>query len=359
MAQPSSPPLAARAPAPMTLAEIAALVGGEVGSGAGFLVAGLAAAHSDDESGLAFAERRAYLDEARASRVGAVIVPPGTEGFPKPHVLHPKPREAFFALLRRYDRPHALNAATAESVHPTAVVEPGATLAPDVTVGAYAFVAATATLGPDVRVFPFAYVGEGCHVGERTQILPHAVLVRDVTLGARCVVGPGAVLGQDGFGYVWDGERQLRVPQVGRVEIGDDVEIGALTTVDRATAGATVVGEGTKLDNLVQIAHNCRIGRHNVVASFVGVSGSCTTGDRCSMGGQVGLADHSHVGDDVHLGARTGINGRLDEPGMYFGYPPLKFREALRVASLTSKLPDLNDRVKELERRLAELENRP
>ena len=341
--------------APESLAELARFVGGEVGAEPDFLVTGLAASHSDDPSGLAFAERKGYLEEARLSRVGAVIVPETVESFPKPHIRHPKPREAFFALLRRYDAPQVCTA----GVHPTAVVEDGARIAEGVSVGAYAFVAATARIAPGGCVYPFAYIGEGCDLGPGARVLPHAVLVRDVRLGARVVVGPGAVLGHDGFGYMFDGERQVRVPQVGRVEIDDDVEIGALTTVDRATAGATVVGEGTKLDNLVQIAHNCRIGRHNVVASFVGVSGSCTTGDRCSMGGQVGLADHSHVGDDVHLGARTGINGRLDEPGMYFGYPPLKFREALRVASLTSRLPDLNDRVRELERRLALLEAPP
>ena len=338
----------------MTLADIARLIGGEVGSGGDFLVARLGASHSDDGDALAFAEKRAYLEEAGASGIGAAIVPVGTEGFAKPHILHPKPREAFFALLKRWDRRHEL----ASGIHPTAVVEAGASVASDASVGAYAYVAASAWVGAGSRIFPFAYVGEGCEVGERCEILPHAVLVRDVRLDAGCVVGPGAVLGMDGFGYIWNGTEQMRVPQVGRVEIGPDVEIGALTTVDRATAGATSVGQGTKLDNLVQIGHNCRIGRHNVVASFVGVSGSCTTGDRCSMGGQVGLADHSHVGDDVHLGARTGINGRLDEPGMYFGYPPMPVRDALRVASLTSKLPDLNERVKTLEKRLAELEGK-
>ena len=338
----------------MTLQQIAEMVGGQVGSDPGFVVARLAASHSDDADALAFAEKRAYLDEARASAVGAVIVPEGTGGFPKPHIHHPKPREAFFALLRRFDRRHELGA----GVHPTAVIEPGAEIAPDAAVGAYAYVAASASVGEGSRVFPFAYVGEGCRIGKGCEVLPHAVLVRDVALEAGVVVGPGAVLGMDGFGYIWNGQEQMRVPQVGRVEIGPRVEIGALTTVDRATAGATMVGEGTKLDNLVQIGHNCRIGRHNVVASFVGVSGSCTTGDRCSMGGQVGLADHSHVGDDVHLGARTGINGRLDEPGMYFGYPPLPVRDALRVASLTSKLPELVDRVKVLEKKLAELEGR-
>lgn len=338
----------------MTLAEVADLVGGEVGGSPEFVVTRLAASHSDDVDAIAFAEKKAYLEEARASGVGAVIVPEGTDGFPKPHIKHPKPREAFFALLRRFDRKHELNS----GIHPTAVVEPGAEVAPDASVGAYAFVSGSASIGAGSRVFPFAYVGEGCRLGERCEVLPHAVLVRDVALDAGCVVGPGAVLGMDGFGYFWNGEEQVRVPQVGRVEIGPGVEIGALTTIDRATAGATFVAEGTKLDNLVQIGHNSQIGRHNVIASFVGVSGSCTTGDRCSMGGQVGLADHSHVGDDVHLGARTGINGRLDEPGMYFGYPPMPVRDALRVASLTSKLPELVDRVKSLEKRLAELEPR-
>ena len=336
----------------MTLREVAELVGGELAGPADLPVARLAGAHTDDPQGLAFAERKEYLAQAQMSGVGAVIVPEGTEDFPKPHIRHRRPREAFLALLRRFDAPHEIT----EGVHPTAIVEDGAALGVGATVGAYAFVAGSATLGAGVRVFPFAYVGEGCDLGEGTTVLPHAVLVRDVVTGARCTVGPGAVLGMDGFGYIWDGSEQMRVPQVGSVALGDDVEIGALTTVDRATAGATTVGDGTKLDNLVQIAHNCRIGRHNVVASFVGVSGSCVTGDRVSMGGQVGLADHSKIGSDVHLGARTGINGTLDTPGQYFGYPPLPVREALRVASYTARLPDLNDRVKTLEKTIARLE---
>ncbi len=206
-------------------------------------------------------------------------------------------------------------------------------------------------------MYPFAYIGEGCELGEGTVVYPHAVLYRDVTTGRRCRIHAGAVLGADGFGYVWDGQRRVKIPQVGRVVLGDDVEIGANSAVDRATAGETRIGSGTKLDNLVQIGHNVRIGEHTVAAAQTGVSGSTTIGNRVTIAGQVAFSDHVEVCDDVVLGGRTAVIQNIREPGEYLGFPARPLGEAMRALSLATKLPELAARLRRLEERVRDLEN--
>jgi UDP-3-O-[3-hydroxymyristoyl] glucosamine N-acyltransferase len=207
-----------------------------------------------------------------------------------------------------------------------------------------------AEIGTGSRIYSFAYVGENCRLGEGCTLYPHSVLYQDVTLGARSIIHSGAVLGADGFGYAWDGSRRVKIPQVGAVVLGDEVEIGANTTIDRATAGATVVGTGTKLDNLVQVGHNCRIGEHTVVAGLSGISGSTKIGSRNTLAGQVATADHVTVCDDVTLAGRTGVTNDIKEPGAYFGFPARPLGEAMRSLVLVSRLQDLFARVRKLER---------
>jgi UDP-3-O-[3-hydroxymyristoyl] glucosamine N-acyltransferase len=311
-----------------------------------------APADSDDPEGLAFAESEKYLEQASSSGVGALLLPRQAAPTAKPCILVDQPRVAFGMVLKMASRPLPL----AEGVHPTAVVHPEARVAATASIGAFAVVERGAEIGDGCRVFAHCYVGENCRLGSGTILYPHAVLYQDVSVGERSVVHAGAVLGADGFGYAWDGKRRLKVPQVGRVVLGDDVEIGALAAVDRATAGTTTVGNGTKIDNLVQVGHNCRIGEHGVIASQTGLSGSVSVGDRAVMGGQVGTADHVAIGDDVTLGARSGIMRDIPKPGAYLGAPAKPFREEMRLIAMLGRLPELMDRVKELERRLAAAE---
>jgi UDP-3-O-[3-hydroxymyristoyl] glucosamine N-acyltransferase len=182
------------------------------------------------------------------------------------------------------------------------------------------------------------------------------VLYRDVRVGARSVIHSGAVIGADGFGFVWDGSKRLKVPQVGSVRIGDDVEVGANTCIDRATAGETVIEDGVKLDNIVQIGHNVRVGEHSAIAGMSGISGSTKIGKRVLMGGGVGTRDHVTIGDDVALGGRSNVGGDITEPGEYLGTPAAPAREAVRAMLTIHKLPELVSRIRQLEKRLAELE---
>jgi UDP-3-O-[3-hydroxymyristoyl] glucosamine N-acyltransferase len=245
-----------------------------------------------------------------------------------------------------------------EGVHPTAVVDPSAKIDPAAFVGAFAVIERGACIEAGARVFPFCYVGENCVVGSEATLNPGVVLYQDVCIGARSIIHGGVVIGGDGFGFVWDGKRRIKVPHVGGVKIGDDVEIGAGTTIDRGTAGDTTIGRGTKLDNLVQIAHNVRIGEDSVIAAQNGISGSCTIGNRVVMGGQGALSDHATLVDDVTFGGRTGSSQDILEPGTYFGTPARPIQEAMRSYLLVPKLPELMSRLRTLEKRIAELESK-
>ena len=217
-------------------------------------------------------------------------------------------------------------------------------------------VESTAIVRSGARVHAHAYIGDYCEVKKDAVVLPHAVLLRNVELGARSVVFPSSVLGAEGFGFVWDGQRRVKVPQVGRVIIAADCEIGAVSAVDRATAGTTTLGVGTKLDNLVQIAHNCKIGDHVVIAAASAVGGSTSVGDRAMFGGGTDVADHVAIGADVTLAGRAGVSGNIPEPGVYLDFPAHPAKVALKNLILKTKLHELVSRIRALERKLARME---
>jgi UDP-3-O-[3-hydroxymyristoyl] glucosamine N-acyltransferase len=335
-----------------TLGELAAVLGGTADGNESTVIRRAAPAGSDDPEGLTFAESPEYLAKAEVSEVGAILVPLDSPPSRRPLIRVPKPRVAFGQFLAMCVRPLPLE----PGVHPTAVVSPEATVSPSASVGPYAVVERGAVIGDGCRVFPFCYVGENCRLGNGTVLFPHVVLYQDVELGERCIVHAGVVIGADGFGFVWTGTNQMKVPQVGGVEVGSEVEIGALSAIDRATAGNTRVGDDTKIDNLVQVGHNCRIGAHTVIASHVGLSGSTTIGDRVQIAGQAATSPHVSVTSDVILAGRTGVTNNIDKPGAYYGLPARPHIEAKRVSALNGRLPELYNRIKQLEKRLEELE---
>lgn len=326
-----------------TLAELADVLGASVGDSPDFTVLRPVPADSDDPQGLTFCESRKYLRMVNAHCAGAVIVPPGLQ-VERPHLVADNPRAAFEAFLRMYRRPLPVR----PGIHPTAVIDSAAEVHSTASIGPYVVVERGARIAAGVRVFAHCYVGEDCVVGENTVLYPHVVLYQDVSIGARCVVHAHAVLGADGFGFRWDGQAQQKVEQVGAVVVGDDVEIGAGSAIDRATAGATTVGNGVKLDNMVQIGHNARIGDHTVICGQSAVAGSAVLGNRVTMAGQTGVADHVEIGDGVSLAARAMTARDLPEPGVYYGVPARPLAEGLRIAAT---LPHLHERIEKLERR--------
>lgn len=327
-----------------TLDELAELVGGSVDGPSTLRIVRPVPSGSDDPEGIAFAESESHLARVERSGVGAVFAVPDIP-CRKPCIRVANPRAAFGRMLQLADSPIPI----ADGIHPTAVVDPEAEVAPSARVGPYAVIERGARIGAGVRIYPFAYIGEACMIGEDAVVLPHAVLVRNVSVGARGVIHSGVVLGAEGFGFVWDGEKRVKVPQVGGVTLGDDVEVGANTTIDRATAGRTVVRAGTKVDNLVQIAHNVEIGEHGVIAAQTGISGSVVIGDRVTMAGQCAVSDHVTIASDTTFGGRSGITNDVKEKGVYFGLPARPIKEAMRIMAAVARLPDLVHRLRRLE----------
>ena len=222
-------------------------------------------------------------------------------------------------------------------VHPAACVAAGAHVDPTAAVAAGAVVERDAVIGPRTSVDALSYVGRGAVLGADVRLYPRVVVRDGVRLGDRVIVHPGAVLGADGFGYAFDGAAHQKIPQVGGLIIEDDVEIGANTTIDRATLGATIVRRGTKIDNLVQIGHNCDIGEHVILVGQVGVSGSCKIGRRAVLAGQVGVADHVTIGEGAMIAAKSGVMSDIPAGEKWMGYPAMRGREYLRRFAASRK----------------------
>lgn len=330
-----------------TLGSLAQMLGGEPQGPADLALNRPVSVETDDPHGIAFAESEKYLARAEQSQVGAVLVAREARATAKPTIRVDDPRLAFFMLLKMSEKQLPITG----GVHPTAVVDPSARIDASASVGPYTVIEAGTVIAAGVRIFPFCYVGQNCTIGSGTTLYPHVTLYQDVRLGEECIVHSGVVLGADGFGFVWDGKQRVKVPQVGGVEIGNHVELGANTAVDRATAGETTIGDGSKIDNLVQVAHNDHIGQHTVIAGCTGLAGSVEIGDRCVIGGQVAFRDHVRLGNDVHVAGRSGIERDLLEPGQYFGIPALPALEAIRIFKATQRLPEVLSRLRKLEKK--------
>ena len=337
-------------PTSFTIAELAALTGAEAVEGAiAGPITGVAALAEATSADLSFLGNAKYADAVAASRAGAVLVPVAFAGKPAAgqaflRVANPSYALALFCGVleaRLWPRPPAGIHATGV-VAPSAKVDPSAHVGPLCVIGEGAVVAAGAVLEARCHIGPRASVGADCW-------LKPGVIVGDYcVLGARCRLQSGAVIGSDGFGYEPVNGEIRRIPQIGNVVLEDDVEVGANSTLDRARFSQTVVGRGTKIDNLVQIAHNVRIGRQCLITAQVGIAGSTTLGDHCVLGGQSGVAGHLTLGDRVKLGAQTGLFEDVPADGFMNGTPAVPFGLERRLVVLSRRLPDLFKKVDSL-----------
>ena len=244
-------------------------------------------------------------------------------------------------------------------VHPSAVVEPTATVHENAEVGAHAYVGDGSSVAAGARIRPGAVIGEDCVVGEHTEVGPNASLIKDVTIGARCIVHAGVVLGADGFGHAPSDSGWFKVPQVGALRIGNDVEIGANTTIDRGAIDDTVVEDGVRLDNQIQIAHNCHIGAHTVIAAQAGISGSTQIGQRCMIAGQVGIVGHIKVCDNVVITGAAVVTKSITKPGVYSAsFPAEPDGDWKRNVARFRRLASVSDRLKRVEERVNDVETK-
>ena len=297
------------------------------------------------------AENEQYFARADASDAAAIVVSIDVRESRKPLI---RVRKTTLALARMLALFHPQQK-PAPGVHPTAFVGRNVRLGNGVHVGPNAVIKDGASIGDRSVVDAGAVVGERVVIGADSVIHSNATLYRDVRVGDRVAIHSGTVIGSDGFGYVLDGKTRVKIPQVGTVILEDDVEIGANVAIDRSTLGATVIRRGTKIDNLVQIAHNVVIGEHSVVCGLAGISGSVTIGDNVTIAGQVGFADHTSVGDGATVGAQSGVTKDLEGGQYYLGSPAVPIGQASRQYAVWANLPELSKRVRELEKRLEKL----
>lgn len=338
----------------MTVEELAALAGpaqAEGAAGARFGgIAGLADAGPNDLSFLANVKYRKLVPETRA---GVVLVPQDFPGEPRPGqawLRVANPNLALARLCAWLER--RLFPLPPPGVHPTAVVDPAAKVDPSATVGPLCVVQAESSVGPGAILEAQVFVGHHSVIGAGCHLFPFVSVYAHCTLGARVRIHSGTVVGGDGFGFEFAGGKHEKIPQIGRVIIEDDVEIGTNTAVDRARFGETRIGQGSKLDNFIQVSHNVRIGRHCLIAGQSGVSGSSTLEDYVTMAGQSGVAGHLRVGRGALITGQSGVTSDVEPGAKVRGNPAFNLNDSLRVDAYTRRLPDLFQRVATLENAL-------
>ena len=336
-----------------TLQELANLVAGRlIGDGA-VAISGAAILRDAQPGDITFADSPSKLLELRRSRASAAVVPTGFEGEGIACVVVDDVHAAFAEMVRLF-RPQRMS--QSPGISPQAFIAPTARIAPGVSIHPGVRIEDDVEIGPGAVIHSGVRILAGCRIGENVTIFPNAVLYEDTQIGARSIIHANAVLGAYGFGYKTVAGRHVLGAQLGYVVIEADVDIGAGTTIDRGSYGATVISEGTKIDNQVMIGHNCRIGRHNLLCSQAGIAGSTTTGEYVVMAGQVGVRDHVHIGDRASLGAKAGIKGDVPSGEYYLGVPATAERHQMKLLAAFAKLPELRRRVKELQRQVDELQ---
>ncbi len=341
----------------LTVSEIAARLDASFDGDGECAIAGVAGIRDAVHGDITFVSNPRYAAAAAGTRASAILVPMDWDR-PCPAIpLRVEAPDAAFARVTAWFAPPPVEAPA--GIHPSAVVDAGAEIGADARIGPHCVVEPGARLGDRVVLMAGCYVGHGSVVGDDVTLYPHVTLRERVRLGSRVIVHNGAVIGSDGFGYTVD-ERGVRkkIPQLGTVQVGDDVEIGANTTIDRARFGKTVIGNGVKIDNLVQVAHNVVIGDHAVIVAQVGIAGSTFVGGRAVLAGQAGVAGHLVVGEGAIVGGQAGVTKSVAAGAFVSGYPAAEHHKATRVHAHLMRLPELKERVDRLEARLARLEQK-
>lgn len=334
---------------PSTVRDLAALVGGEVHGDGDLPIHGARGLTEAGAGHITFADTEKNLADLHGCPASAAVVPATAPANGKALIRVPNPRTAFGVIAGhlhgRPDRPP-------HGIDPLAVVHPTATFGPGASVHPLAVVGAGCVIGARCRIESGAVLGRDCRLGDDVTLFPHVVLYDDTILGSRVVVHAHAVLGADGFGYHFQNGRHVKIPQLGFVEVADDVEVGAGTTIDRGTYGPTRIGEGTKIDNLVMVGHNCRIGRHNILVGQVGMAGSCDTGDYVVVAGQAGVADHVSIGSGSVIAAQAGVSEDVKPNERMFGAPAYPEWKQKRMLVSLAQVPDLRQRLRAVEKAL-------
>ena len=334
-----------------TLGEIAALVNGRVAGNDAIEICGLDNIEDAGPGDLTFAVEP-HIEEAKMAKAAAVMLPEGVEDFPLPAIYVEDPRASFAILLEVF----APKLEFPQGVSPKAHIGEDVKLGEDVVILPFAVVDDHTVIGDRVIVYPHAYIGQYVEIGEDSVIYSNVTVRERCRVGKRCSIHSSAVIGSDGFGFTTKDGVHTKVPQVGNVILEDDVEIGAHDGIDRAAMGSTIIGRGTKIDNLVHVGHNCKLGPGCLIVAQTGISGSTTVGHHVTFGGQVGTVGHIHIGANSVYAARSGITNNMPEGFFGAGFPAQPHGEWLRIQANLKQLPELRKKIRQLEKKLEEYE---
>ncbi len=338
----------------MILSELAGQIGGVLEGDPDLEVTGLAALADAGPGDLSFLTQDRYAALLAETKAGAVIVPDGWAGESPCALIRVSDPDAGFAQAAALLSPPPPT--LPEGIHETAVISESAQVSDGARIGPYVVVEAGAVIGEGTEIWAGSFVGQDVNIGDSCTLHPNVSIREGCQIGNRVIVHCGAVIGCDGFGYVQEDGKWIKIRQVGIVQVEDDVEIGANVTIDRARFGKTVIGEGSKIDNLCQIAHNVRVGAHCAFAAQVGIAGSASVGDHVQMGGQSGAAGHLHIGHHTVAAARAGVTKDLPPGQFVSGFPAVPHAKTRRLHAYTARLPEMKKKLDELEARLKALE---
>ena len=343
------------ASSPLTVEAIARLLNCSFEGKGKTEIRGVSSLEKAGEGDLVFLAHKRFLELLDKSKASAAIIPV-EEAYDRIPVIKSKnPHLSFVRAVEMFYEPYRPEA----GIHPTAVVSPSAKFGKDVSIGPFVHVGDGVKIGDKTVIFPFVAIYSGAKIGKETVIHSHVSIREDVRIGNRVIIHNNSVIGSDGFGYLRDKDSSsIKIPQVGTVIIKDDVEIGANTAIDRAALGETVIKKGTKIDNLVQVAHNVEIGPNSILAGQVGISGSVKMGKNVVMGGQVAVADHLKIGDNVMVAGRTGITRDVPDNSVIAGFPHQDIREWRRLVTTLPRLGELFKDIRDLKRKIEELEKK-
>ncbi len=338
----------------VTVETLAALVGGRVRGDGGVEIGEAATLRNATPGQVTLAVNVEMVRELRDSQASAAVVPVGFPEVPLPLIEVDDVEGAFARIVAHFRPPRSMSISVAS---PTSIPE-SSQVGSDTRIDPSAKIGEQVRIGQRCRIHAGVVVGDGTTIGDDTVIFPNVVLYENTRIGDRVIIHAGAVIGAYGFGYQTRQGRHHLSAQLGHVEINDDVEIGACTTIDRGTYDATVIGEGTKIDNHVMIGHNCTIGKHNLICSLAGIAGSCRTGDYVVLAGQAGLSDHIDLGNGARVAAKSGVMQDIPDGETFAGLPAMPEREFWRMWVTVTRLPEMRKKQKELEREVAMLRQR-
>jgi UDP-3-O-[3-hydroxymyristoyl] glucosamine N-acyltransferase len=336
-----------------TLKEIAELIDGEVAGDPGIVITGVSGIKEAKEGDITFLANPKYLPLIEKTNASAIITSKDVKSAPKPIIRTANPSMAFAKIVSLTEPGESRRP---QGIHPTAVLGKNVSLGRDVAIGPYVVVEDDVSIGDKSVIYSGSFIGHHSRIGANCLIYANVSIRERITVGERVIIHSGTVIGSDGFGFATIEGLHHKIPQVGTVEIGDDVEIGANVAIDRARFEKTVIGSGTKIDNLVQIAHNVIIGNNSIVVAQVGISGSTTVGNNVILAGQVGLVGHINIGDNVIVMAQSGVSKSIPSGAMYWGYPAKPANQAKKVNACVQSLPKLYDTVTQLKKKIEELE---